>query len=740
MSFINGLIGKSVILHQLDIYKKPFCLSLSFLKLNPFIMLKNIVILLSLIAFVACQPTQVSQTAVLESPGKTVRIETGLSETGQPFYKLSFNGKEVVAQSLLGLDIQGQNFKDGFKITGQSDRTVDQTWKPPYGEVAEIREHFNELTLNLENAEGRKMNLIFKAFDEGVGFRYEIPAQEGLDTLLVSEELTEFQMTGDHKTWWIPGDWDSNEHIYTTSKISEIDATPYNEGPVPIHTQTIVDVYSVQTPLAMQMDDGTHLVIHEAALWDYPAMQLHVNRETMKYNAQLVPSATKGVKSVNKLPFKSPWRSVLTTKDAAGIIESKLTLNLNDPNAIGDASWVKPMKYVGIWWEMHAGISTWDMYGQQDMSTATNRTPSGKHGATTENTKRYIDFAAEHGFDGVLVEGWNIGWEDWFGKQIDSVFSFTTPYPDYDIDFLSKYAADKGVKIIMHHETSSAVTNYESQMEEAYEFMKKHGIDAVKTGYVGKIIPRGEMHDGQWMINHFRRVAEATAKHKIMVNAHEAVRPFGQSRTYPNWFASEAARGNEFNAWSVGNPPEHETIMPFTRILGGGFDYTPGIFETRMNTYIPTKTEVVHTTVAKQLALYVTMYSPLQMAADLPQNYEKRLDVFQFIKDVPVDWQDTKVLHAAIGDHVGIARKDKNSDNWWIGSITDEEPRTFDLTLDFLDEGKTYEATLYEDGGGAHWKDNPYPVNIRKMDVKKGDVIKVNLAASGGAAIGVVVK
>ncbi|MEZ4958888.1 MAG: glycoside hydrolase family 97 protein [Saprospiraceae bacterium] len=688
----------------------------------------------------ACQSPTASKIPQIDSPGKTVRVEFNLTASGQPGYKVSFNGKEVIGQSLLGLDIQGQNFRDGFKITSQSERSYDQTWKPPYGEVAEIREHFNEMTIQLENADKHKMSIIFKAFDDGVGFRYEIPAQDGLDSITVNDELTEFQMTGDHKTWWIPGDWDSNEHVYTTSKTSEIDATPYNEAPTPIHTQHIVDVYSVQTPLAMQMADGTHLVIHEAALWDYPAMQLHINRESLKYIAALVPSAKAPVKSVNKLPFKTPWRSILTAKDAAGIIDSKLTLNLNDPSAIGDASWVKPTKYVGIWWEMHVGISTWDMYGSQDMSSATNRKPSGKHGATTENTKRYIDFAAKHGFDGVLVEGWNVGWEDWFGKWIDSVFSFTTPYPDYDIEFLSKYAKEKGVKIIMHHETSSAVTNYESQMEAAYQFMIDHGMDAVKTGYVGKIIPRGEMHDGQWMVNHYRRVAEATAKHKIMLNSHESVRPTGWSRTYPNWFSAEAARGNEFNAWSLGNPPEHETIMPFTRIQGGGFDYTPGIFETRMSAYDPKKTEVVHTTVAKQLALYVTMYSPLQMAADLPQNYEKRLDVFQFIKDVPVDWKDTKVLHAAIGDHIGLARLDKNSDNWFIGSITDEEARNFDLKLDFLTDGKNYEATIYEDGEGADWKANPYPVNIRKVEVKKGDVLPIKLAPGGGTAIAVFAK
>ncbi|GIV32434.1 MAG: alpha-glucosidase [Saprospiraceae bacterium] len=687
---------------------------------------------------ISCGTDTLKTPLKLASPGGGVLVEFGLDGDGLPWYQLSFNGKPVVDKSALGLDIEGKNFKDGFTLTGFDTSSHRGSWKPPYGEYAEIQENYNQLSVHLQHAQGHKLTVHFKAFDDGIGFRYEVPQQPGLDTLVVLGEGTQFQMTGDHKVWWIPGDWDSNEHIYTTSKISEIDATPYNEVETPIHTQHIVDVHSVQTPLVMQMEDGTHLLIHEAALWDYPAMYLHVDRENRRFEAQLIPSAKPPVKSVNATPFKSPWRVILTAPDAAGIISSNLVLNLNDPNAIGDVSWIKPMKYVGIWWEMHVGISTWDMYGSQDMSSATNRTPSGKHGATTENAKRYIDFAAKHGFDGVLVEGWNIGWEDWFGKWIDSVFSFTTPYPDYDIDFLSKYAAEKGVKLIMHHETSSAVPNYESQMEAAFKFMKDHGIDAVKTGYVGKIIPRGEFHDGQWMINHYRRVAETAAKYKITVNSHESVRSFGQSRTYPNWWTAEAARGNEFNAWSVGNPPEHETILPFTRLKGGGMDYTPGIFEVRMSTYDPNKSEVVHTTVAKQLALYVTMYSPLQMAADLPQNYEKRLDVFQFIKDVPVDWQDTRVLHAAVGDHLGLARKDKHSNNWWIGSITDEEARSFELVLDFLDDGKSYLATIYEDGPGAHWKDNPYPVNIRKQTVKKGDIIQVNLAAGGGTAIGIV--
>lgn len=692
-------------------------------------------ILLSLALFIfSCETTE--RPGKLSSPNGKIAVEFGLSDTGQPWYQVTADGKNVVGKSMLGIDVQGKNFKDGFELTGHSERNYDQTWKPPYGEVAEIREHYNELTLNLENNAGQKLDVVFRAFDDGVGFRYLIP-QQGDGEITVLDELTEFQMTADHKSWWIPGDWDSNEHIYSTSTISEINGGPYNRAEVAIHTQTIVDTLSCQTPLTMQMEDGTHLVIFEAATWDYPAMQLHIDPATLKFTSALIPSATEGVKSVNQLPFETPWRSVIVAEDAAGLIESKLTLNLNDPCELEDVSWIRPMKYVGIWWEMHVGISSWDYAGTQ---AGADLLPHGRHGATTENMKRYIDFAAEHGFDGVLCEGWNVGWEGWFGEWKDSVFSFTTPYPDYDMEFLSKYAADNGVEIIMHHETSSAVTNYESQLDDAFQYMKDHGINAVKTGYVGKIIPRGEMHDGQWMLNHFRRVAEKAAEYKIMVDAHEAVRPFGQHRTFPNWFTNEAARGGEFNAWSIGNPPEHETILPFTRILGGGMDYTPGIFETRMSAYEPSKTEVVHTTVAKQLALFVTLYSPLQMAADLPENYEKRLDVFQFIKDVPVDWQDTKVLHAAVGDHLGIARNEKGTGNWYIGSITDEEARTVNLNLNFLEEGKAYEATIYEDGAGAHWKDNPYPVNIRKVDVSSADTLEISLAAGGGCAIEILEK
>ena len=449
-------------------------------------------------------------------------------------------------------------------------------------------------------------------------------------------------------------------------------------------------------------------------------MHLECDPQNLRFKSFLIPSPDSTIKSINTPPFNTPWRAVILAENAGQLIESKLVLNLNEPCKLENTDWIHPVKYVGIWWEMHVGKGSWDYSGTQDAQDGNEEVkPHGRHSATTANTKKYIDFASKYGFDGVLVEGWNIGWENWFNKMKDEVFSFTTPYPDYDIIELSRYAKEKGVRLIMHHETSSAVESYERQMPDAYKYMNNFGMNAVKTGYVGKIIPRGEWHDGQWMVNHYVRVAEATADHKIMVNMHEAVRPSGLHRSYPNWLACESSRGNEFNAWSAGNPPEHETILPFTRILGGPMDYTPGIFETRMNTYNPDKTEVVHTTVAKQLALYVTLYSPLQMAADLPENYEKRLDVFQFIRDVPVDWADTKVLDAAVGDHLTIARKDKNSENWFIGSITDENERNVEITLDFLDPGTSYEATIYSDGKDAHWERNPYPVDIVKKPVKK---------------------
>ncbi len=670
----------------------------------------------------------------LSSPGHLTSISVGLNKTGEPFYKISYRGKTAVDWSRLGFMTKDFDLRDGFQLLEAKMATHDETWKPVWGEVAQIRDRYNELAYTLQDEAGRQMIIRFRAYDEGAGFRYEFPPQDIRKTVRITDELTEFQMTADHTAWWIPGDYDSNEHVYTTCKISEIDCERYNKE-YAIATQHIVQYKNTQTPITMKTADGTHIALAEAALADFGALHLETDNKALKFKAFLIPSADSTVKSVNTLPFHSPWRAVLLSKDAAGILESKLILNLNEPCKIQDVSWIKPQKYVGVWWEMHVGLATWDYEATADMMAATGREVKGKHGANTQNVKRYIDFASKYGFDGVLVEGWNLGWKDWFGKMKDEVFDFAKPYPDFDIDELTRYAKEKGVRIIAHHETSSAVPSYERQMDDAYAFMKKHNQNAVKTGYVGKIIPRGEWHDGQWMNNHYLRVAERTAKNQIMVDMHEPVRPSGWHRTWPNWMACEAARGQEFNAWSSGNPPEHECILPFTRILGGPMDYTPGIFEVRMNTYDPAKKEVVHTTVAKQLALYVTLYSPLQMAADLPENYEKRPDVFQFIRDVPADWDDTRILNAAVGDYITAARRQKGTQNWFLGSITDENPREFTVKLDFLPAGKTYEATIYSDGPDAHWKDNPYPVSISKRTVRKGDVLILKLAAGGGCAV-----
>ena len=673
----------------------------------------------------------------LFSPNRKVKVTVGLTKAGEPYYTVDFNGKPIIEPSKLGFLSKEADLSKGFQLEQAATGIHKETWKPVWGEVASIRNHYNQLTYILRQSKTQRGLIIaFRAFDDGVGFRYSFPGTPdgSVRKMTVTDERTEFQMTGDHTAWWIPGDYDSNEHVYTTCPLSKIDAVPYNREHA-IATQHIVRPYNVQTPITMRTRDGVHISIAEAALVDFSALHLTVEPKTFRFKADLIPSPDSTVKSVNRLPAKSPWRAILLSNDAAGILNSKLILNLNEPCKIKDVSWIKPQKYVGIWWEMHVGKSTWDYSGSQSGDATQGLKPSGKHGATTENTKKYIDFAARYGFDGVLVEGWNLGWEGWFGKWKDEVFDFTKPYPDYDIAELSRYAKEKGVRIIMHHETSSAVPSYERQMDSAYAFMNRYGMNSVKTGYVGKIIPRGEWHDGQWMVNHYVRVAERTAKNKIMLDAHEPVRPSGLQRTWPNWMACEAARGQEFNAWSTGNPPEHECILPFTRLLGGPMDYTPGIFQIEVNQFNPEKKERVHTTVAKQLALYVTLYSPLQMAADLPENYEKRLDVFQFIRDVPVDWDDSKVLNASIGDYLTIARKQKGSEDWYIGSITDETARQFTLPLQFLTAGKTYEATIYEDGEGADWLKNPYPVNIRKIEVKRGDVLNLNLAAGGGCAV-----
>lgn len=677
----------------------------------------------------------------IDSPGKKLSLSFALTADGEPTYQLSFGGKAVVKKSVLGIELKDQPaLTKGFTLAKADTSQVDETWEPIWGEVRQVRNHYNELavTLRQPSLNNRTLIIRFRLFDDGLGFRYEIPTQDGLRYFIVSDERTEFNLTGDHKTFWIPGDYDSNEYTYSTTRLSEVDATR-GKLAQEISVKSLFSADAVQTPLMMKTADGLYINIHEAALINYPAMNLMVNKQTLALSSHLVPDAL-GNKAYLQSPFKTPWRTVIVSDRAADILTSKLILNLNEPSKIRDAGWIKPQKYVGIWWEMHVGKSTWNYAADAgNISLAEmnwkSLKPSGKHGATTENTKRYIDFAARHGFDGVLVEGWNVGWEDWFGNWKEEVFDFVTPYPDFDVAALQKYAADKGVKLIMHHETSASVSNYERRMEEAYRFMKQHGYDAVKTGYVGKIIPRGEHHDGQWMVNHYLRVAEATARHKIMLDAHEPVRPTGLQRTYPNWLASEAARGNEFNAWSSGNPPEHETILPFTRLVGGPMDYTPGIFQIKLDYYQPGKKEQVHTTLAKQLALYVTMYSPLQMAADLPENYERFMDAFQFIKDVAVDWDDTRILEAEPGDYLTVARKAKNRDEWFIGAITDEQARTANISLGFLPPKRWYVATIYADASQAHWERNPMAYKIESFLVNDQTSPKINLASGGGAAL-----
>jgi hypothetical protein len=663
------------------------------------------------------------------SPGGLTRLDIGLSERGEPVYKLTWDGQIAVDWSKMGLEAQGYPLHHGFVFEDASVTKHLGTWRPVWGEEDLVHDRYHELQYVLRHTSGLRMIIRARAYPEGVGFRYEITPHDGVDTLRFTRDHTAFRFVADHTCWWIPGDYDSNEHVYSTTTITGIDVQPYLTEEANILTKTIMGQRRIQTPVALRAPNGRHMAIAEAATVDFGALQLDADKDGTVFRAHIVPTSDPEVVSVNTLPFRTPWRAILLSKDAAGLLANRLILNLNEPTRVAEPSWIKPQKYVGIWWEMHIGTGSWDLI---DPSTGN---PHGRHAANTGNVKRYIDFAATHGFDGVLVEGWNQGWEDWFGKEIEEVFDFTLPYPDYDIHEITRYAREKGVSIIAHHETSGAVTSYERQMDTAYAFMRQFDMNTVKTGYVGRIFPKGEWHDGQWMNNHYWRVAEKTAQNRIMVNMHEAVRPSGLHRTWPNWLACEAARGNEFNAWSRGNPPEHETILPFTRILGGPMDYTPGVFEPRMSTYNPEKTEVVHTTVAKQLALYVTLYSPLQMACDLPEHYEKRLDVFQFIRDVPVDWSESRYLEASIGDYLTIARRQKGSSDWFLGSITDEESRVMDIKLDFLDKGKAYEAVIYADGEGAHWEHNPYPVSISRRRVAKGDRLLVPIAPGGGCAI-----
>ncbi len=672
----------------------------------------------------------------IQSPSGEIAVNFKLAPNGQPSYSVNYKNKLAILESALGIKLKEKPALDAnFDILDSKTSSFNESWKPVLGEQSSIKNHYNELTVSLLNKETKvKMNIIFRVFDEGVAFRYDFPKQAELNYFIISDEVTQFNLTENNKVFWIPGDFDSNEYEYNETKFSEIDNSKINMNNG-IGVKSIPGKYMVQTPLMMKAPSGLYLNIFEAAVVNYPVMHLNADVTNYKLKAELVPNAI-GDKAYLQTPCVSPWRTIMISDDARDIVGSKMILNLNEPSKIDDTSWIKPMKYVGIWWEMHVGKSTWDYAGSQNATNfADAPKASGKHGATTENTKRYIDFAAKNGFDGVLVEGWNVGWEDWNGNWKEEVFDFTTPYPDFDIAAISAYAKDKNVKMIMHHETSGSVSNYERHLDRAFDLMKKYDYPAVKSGYVGKIIPRGEFHDGQSMVNHFNFVAKRAADNKIMVNSHESSRPTGYSRTYPNYIAAEAARGNEFNAWSVGNPPAHETILPFTRQLGGPMDYTPGIFEIKMSYYDKNKTEQVHTTLAKQLALYVTMYSPLQMAADLPENYEKYSDAFQFIKDVETDWDESKYLEAEPGDYVTVARKTKGKEMWFLGAITDENARTSEVKLDFLTPSKKYKATVYADAANADWKNNPIAYQVKTMTVTSKSKLKLILAAGGGTAV-----
>jgi hypothetical protein len=676
-----------------------------------------------------------SQTVL--SPSNKILVNFKLSANGQPFYSVNYNNKPVILESALGIKLKDKPALDAnFTIETSKIASFNESWKPVLGEQSSIVNHYNELIVSLIQKETKvKMNIIFRVFDEGVAFRYNFPKQAALNYFIISDEVSQFNLTENHKVFWLPGDFDSQEYAYNETSFSDINTQKIdlNNG---IGVKSIAGQQVVQSPLMMKSPSGLYLNIFEAAVVNYPIMHLDADVKNYKLTSHLVPNAI-GDKAYLQAPCVSPWRTIMISDDARDIVSSKIILNLNEPCKIDDTYFIKPMKYVGIWWEMHVGKSTWDYAGSQNAQNVLTQDllPSGKHGATTENTKRYIDFAAKNGFDGVLVEGWNVGWEDWFGNWKEEVFDFVTPYPDFDIATVTAYAKSKNVKMIMHHETSGSVANYERHLDRAFDLMKKLDYPAVKSGYVGKIIPRGEFHDGQTMVNHYNFVARRAADYKLMVNSHESSRPTGYSRTYPNYIAAEAARGNEFNAWSTGNPPMHETILPFTRLLGGPMDYTPGIFEIKMSYYDKTKTEQVHTTLAKQLALYVTMYSPLQMAADLPENYDKYPDAFQFIKDVALDWDVSKYLEAEPGDYLTVVRKTKSKETWFLGAITDENARKSEIKLDFLSKGKKYKAIIYEDANDADWKNNPIAYKISTIEVNSKSKIKLNLAPGGGTAI-----
>ncbi|WP_025829862.1 glycoside hydrolase family 97 protein [Hoylesella nanceiensis] len=688
----------------------------------------------------------------VKSPNGNVVVSFSLVDNGVPTYKVSYKGKPVIKQSRLGLELtpsqndgikaEDTNLMNGFKVSNTETSSFKEVWKPVWGETSSILNHYNEMAVSLTQEHPNRTIIVrFRVYNDGMGLRYEFPRQSNLGYFIIKDEHTQFAMAGDHTAWWLPGDYDTQEYETVTSKLSEI-RSKMKAAVTDNTSQTTFSETGVQTSLQMKSSDGLYINLHEAACVNYPTMHLNLDDKNMVFESWLTPDA-QGNKAYMQAPRTTPWRTLIVSDDARDMLSSNLILNLNEPCQYDDTSWIKPVKYCGVWWEMIVGRKSWSYtdefpaveIGVTDFSKAK---PNGRHGATTAEVKRYIDFAAKNGLDQVLVEGWNIGWEDWFGHSKFKVFDFQTPYPDFDIKALNEYAHSKGVKLLMHHETSASAMNYERYMEDAYKLMNKYGYNSVKSGYVGNIIPRGEHHYGQVMNNHYLYAVTEAAKHKIMVNAHEATRPTGLCRTYPNLIGNESARGTEYEAFG-GNNPDHTVILPFTRLQGGPMDYTPGIFETQLKNWSSNQS-YVHTTLAGQLALYLVMYSPLQMAADLPEHYEKYSDAFQFIKDVAVDWDDSKYIEAEPGDYITVARKAKGTDNWFIGGKCDENGHKAVIKLDFLDKGKTYECTIYSDAADADYEKNPKAYSIIRKQVKRGDVLKINEARGGGFGVSLLVK
>jgi len=684
-------------------------------------------IVILVVLFAGCQPKQ-SIIMTINSPADNIKINFCLTEKGQPVYEVLYKNQTVIPNSKMGFELKDAPDMDGnWNITKSEKNAFDETWQMPWGEQLNVVNNYNEMKIFLEESVEpfRLLNVIFRAYDDGIGFRYEFPEQAGLDEVIILNENTEFKLTGDHTTWWQPGDWDIYEHLYHETKFTEIEATQYRNHPS--LGQTYIPYNAVNTPVTMQTAAGLLLSFHEANLTNYAGMTLLVDTGNLMWKSQLVSSDRTGYAVKRELPFSTPWRTIQISEDAAGLIESRLIVNLNEPNKLGDVSWFKPTKYTGIWWEMHLGKNSWDK-------------ASGKHGATTQNAKKLIDFSAKNNIHGMLVEGWNTGWEHWIGfEDREGVFDFVTPYDDYNLKEVVEYSRKKGVEIIMHHETSAAPRTYEQQLDTAYKLMQNLGIHAVKTGYVGKIIPKGEYHHGQWMVNHYRKVIETAAKYQVAVNAHEPIKATGVRRTYPNIVSREGLRGQEFNAWSSdgGNPPDHLPTVAFTRMLAGPIDFTPGIFNIKLEPY--KKDNQVNTTIAQQLALYVVIYSPIQMAADLPEHY-KGHPAMQFIRDVGVDWNQTKVLNGEVGDFVTIAREERGTGNWFVGSITDENPRELEISFDFLEPGITYDAIVYKDGPDADWDKNPTDIEIQEKQLDNTSTLKINLAPGGGFAISLMKK